>query len=290
MNGFDPDNGRGDGSQDCGAFFLDALGPFSLDQVRVRWTDRPRPTTRDVEQFIDTFWRRRTAQADAEGVRLWDGPLCRLIEYRSGSGTLEMTLGPTCFRDFVGTNLYNAHLRHLHGLDVLSNPVGVSGMVLTASGYLVLGRRSEAVAYHAGRIHPIGGCLEPLGDGKVPDPFAGIVAELEEELGLESPSVTGVVCLGLVRDKRLVQPEMVFDVTVSASADEVRAALSGAAGQAEHAELVVVRDHPASVVSFMESHIDDLTPVALAGLLLHGLRRCGGGWFASARGYLRSLI
>jgi hypothetical protein len=52
----------------------------------------------------------------------------------------------------------------------------------------------------------------------------------------------------------------------------------------------VVRDHPASVVSFMEFHIADLTPVALAGLLLHGLHRWGSGWFASTRGYLRSLI
>jgi hypothetical protein len=49
-----------------------------------------------------------------------------------------------------------------------------------------------------------------------------------------------------------------------------------------------VRHHPAAIVTFMENHASQLTPVALATLLLHGLHAWGSGWFASTRGYLRS--
>jgi hypothetical protein len=43
-------------------------------------------------------------------------------------------------------------------------------------------------------------------------------------------------------------------------------------------------------VSFLEHKFTELTPVCLATLLLHGLRHWGGGWFTSARGYLRSVL
>jgi hypothetical protein len=52
----------------------------------------------------------------------------------------------------------------------------------------------------------------------------------------------------------------------------------------------VLRDHPAAVVDFIERHLAELTPVALAGLLLHGLWRWGSGWFASTRGYVRGVV
>ena len=91
-----------------------------------------------------------------------------------------------------------------------------------------------------------------------------------------------------MRDKHIVQPELIFDVTADADVKDIRR--SPAAGDdEEHSELLIIRDHPAAVVTFMEQNYNDLTPVGLATLLLHGLRHWGSGWFAATRGHLRSV-
>jgi hypothetical protein len=154
---------------------------------------------------------------------------------------------------------------------------------------VMLGRRSDHVAFHARRIHPVAGCLEPASQ-QTPDPFAGLTEELREELALAADRMDRMVCLGLVRDKRIAQPELVFDVAIAATADQIRQTHRSASGGGEHTELTVVRDEPGSVVGFIEKHGTMLTPVAKASLLLHGMSRWGSGWFASTRGYLRSLI
>ncbi len=285
-----PDSTDIDGPQDCGPFFLDAVGPYGPSQVRATWREEVRPTAAQVEEAIDVFWQRHTARAKAEGFGLWDGPLCRLIEYHAGPDGLVLVLGPTCYRDFLGTNLYNAHFRYTHGPEVLASPVGVSAIVMIQSQYLLLGRRSKVVAYHPDRIHPFGGCAEPAAGPGAADMFESVAAELREEVGLAAEQVHQPVCLGLVRDKHIVQPELLFDVPVSASVDEIRMAVTEAVNSAEHTDILIVRDHPASVVNFMQLKLAELTPVALAGLLLHGLHAWGSGWFASTRGYLRTLI
>jgi hypothetical protein len=94
----------------------------------------------------------------------------------------------------------------------------------------------------------------------------------------------------MVRDKHIHQPELMFDATVTCTVEAIRRLLPTASGRDEHADLVVLRDHPAAVVDFIERHLAELTPVALAGLLLHGLWRWGSGWFASTRGYVRGVV
>lgn len=278
-----------DGPQDCGAFFLDAVGPYRPGQIHARWSDEQRPTAPGVEEFVEKLWNRRLGEAAVSGTRLWDGPLCRLIHCARNSDGLEMTLGPTSYRAFVGTNLHNAHLRYTHGPEVLANPLGVSAVVMTEDRYLLLGLRAQWLAYHAGRIHPIGGCVEPAPPGASIDPFAAMATELREELGLEESDLGPMICLGLIRDKHIVQPELIFDAATRSTVEQIRARSARSDG-GEHSELFVLRNHPGSVVTFIESNLTRLTPVALAGLLLHGMHHWGIGWFASTRGYLRSLI
>ncbi len=279
-----------DGPQDCGAFFLDAVGPYSPGQLRVSWSDQIRPTLPEVEAFIEASWLRRAAEAAVAGASLWDGPLCRLIDYSPSPRRLDMTLGPTGYRDFLGTNLYNAHLRYTHGPEMLASPIGVSAIIVVRDRFLLLGRRSRAVAYHPERIHPFGGCAEPTGNTDPPDMFASLAAELRQELAIDPDAIGEMLCLGMVRDKQIVQPELVFDAPVNISVADIRVRAGNADDGREHTDILIVRDDPASVVSFIELNITDLTPVALAGLLLHGLHAWGTGWFASTRGYLRTLI
>jgi len=121
-------------------------------------------------------------------------------------------------------------------------------------------------------------------------PLQGDPRELHEETAVPPEKVSSILCLGLVRDRNTVQPELIFDCHVDCDVVSLFASAATAPDAAEHSSMVPVRDHPGAVVSFMEQHFSQLTPVAMATLLLHGLRHWGSGWFATARGYLRSVI
>ena len=284
-------NGPRAGCRDCGAFFLDFVGQFGPDRVQVLWSDSHRPTNEQIDADIERIWTEQMRIAAAAGRRLYNGQLCRVINCEPQDASLLVTLGDVSYKEFVGTNLTNAQLRYTHGAEVLANPLGVSAAVVTSDGFVLMGRRSNKVLSNAGRIHPVGGMVEkPTESGKTPDPFAAMTAELFEELALPAEAVTRNVCLGVVRDKRLVQPEMVFEVHVTSGVEAIRDQATRAPDASEHDELVPILDHPGAMVTYVEKNYAQLTPVAMATLLLHGQRHWGMGWFATARGYLRDVI
>ena len=286
----DLNSAAGDGPRDCGPFFLDVIGHYGPESVETQWLDDSRPTNPDVDALIEQAWQDQTSQASQDDRCLYDGKLCRLIDLEADEQRLSLTLGAVSYKEFMGTNLTNAHLRYRHGPEVLANPLGVSAAVVTQDEYVLLGRRSEWVAHHAGKIHPLGGMVEPQPAGGAADPFETILTELTEETGLPREAFGSPVCLGLVRDKRIVQPELVFELTVDRDVETIRRVALDAPDALEHTELVCVRNHPAATVTFIERNFADLTPVSLATLLLHGQTRWGSGWFAAARGYLRRVI
>ena len=276
---------------DCGTFLLDISGAFRPEDIIVRWSETPRPTTAEVDDTIAETWQREMEKARRTGRRLFDGKLCRLVNWDSNDGRLSILLGPVGFREFLGTNATHAHLRYFHGPEVLADPLGVSAALVTTDGFLMLGRRSGQVMQYAGRIHPVGGVMEPSADGTTPpSPARTMLDELREETALPARSIGKMTCLGIVRDKHTVQPEMLFDVAATLDSAAVVRGAEEAVDADEHAELVPVRDHPAAVVSFIERHGFELTPICQAVLLLHGQRHWGSGWFSGARGYLRGVI
>jgi len=279
------------GTRDCGTFFLDVMDQFAPDQVVVTWSDQTRATNDSVEELIEQAWRDQMKRAEGTTTSIFNGRMCRLISHCCNNGHLDLTLGPVSFKEFIGTNATQAYIRHLHGPEVMANPLGVSAAVCTRDGLIVLGMRSSNMIQYAGRIHPVGGTVEPPdADSASPDPFKAILDELHEETAVPPESVSSIVCLGLVRDRNTVQPELIFDCYVDCDVVSLFASAATAPDAAEHSSMVPVRDHPGSVVSFMEQYFSQLTPVAMAALLLHGLRHWGSGWFATARGYLRSVI
>ena len=276
-------------SRDCGFFFLDVVGQFSRDDLAVQWSDQPRPSTEKIDQQIEQVWRELTQQAKESGRKLYNGRLARLIGYTQHDKKLELTLGPVSYKEFLGTNMTHAALRYQHGPEVLADALGVSAAVITADGYVLLGRRSHKVMFHGGQVHPLGGIVELGRHGKA-DPFDVIETELAEEAGLLRKSIRQTLCLGLVRDKKIVQPELVFGVTVDAEAGALREQAAKALDNFEHTELVAARNEPSSMVTFIGQNFAELTPVAVATLLLHGMKCWGSGWFTAARGYLRKVI
>ena len=283
-------DGRGNGCHDCGAFLLDFVGRFRRGDVSVRWSEGQRPSSEAEDRAIEEAWHEQLAAARRDGRWLVNGRLCRLIECQAGNGVLHLTLGEVSYKEFVGTNLTNAPLRYVHGPEVLANPLGVSAAIVSSDGFLLLGRRSRLVFTHGGRLHPIAGIVQPPDvAGNLPNPFQAIAEEIEEELGLPGEALRLSECLGMIRDKQIVQPELIFDVRVDAGEAEIRRSAAGAADALEHEEIVATRDQPGAVVAFVREHAGELTSAALAMLLLHGQRHWGTGWFVSARACIQGV-
>ena len=276
-------------SRDCGFFFLDLVGQFSRDDVTVTWSDQTRPSTEKIDQQIEQVWKENLQQAKESGRKLYNGRLARLISYAQYEKKLELNLGPVSFKEFLGTNLTHAALRYHHGPEVLADALGVSAAIITCDSYILLGRRSHKVMCHGGFMHPLGGIVELGRHGKA-DPFDVIETELREEAGLDRKNIRQTLCLGLVRDKKIVQPELVFGVTVDSEAGTLREQAANAVDGYEHTELVAIRSEASSLVTFLGQNFAELTPVAVATLLLHGMKNWGSGWFTAARGYLRKVI
>jgi hypothetical protein len=279
------------GSRDCGTFFLDVAGQYVPENLVVRWSAQARPSNADIDRGIERTWTEETRNAVQAGRKLYDGRLCRLIQCQVEGHRLILTLGKVSFKECLGTNLTHANLRYVHGPEVMSDALGVSAAIATRDGFILLGRRSEKVMYHSGRIHPFGGFMESGDvDGVSAHPYPSVLRQVVRETNLSAPLLQDAVCLGIVRDKHTVQPELIFDITADIDAAAARSCAMQAEGRQDHTELVPVRNHPAAVLTFIEQRFGELTAVGLAALLLHGLRHWGSGWFAAARGYLRSVI
>src|SRR5262245_61326511 len=224
-------------------FIIDAWGRFPPSAVRIDFDPSDRPSTPDLEALIAEEWDRQIALAKGTDRMLFNGELLLYVRHAVEPGSeaerFHLTVGPSCFRDFVGTNLYNRHRLDQFGWHRFANPIGTTATLLTRDGRICYGRRSTRVVYHAGHVHTFGGSLEARdrkADGTIAA-FASVARELTEELGLRPEETTGLVCVGLIRDKEIHQPELLFEARLELTVDEVRGRWQSAESKDEHDEI-----------------------------------------------------
>jgi 8-oxo-dGTP pyrophosphatase MutT (NUDIX family) len=243
------------------------IGEFAAKNVHCISVPATRRIVPEVEAMIDAAWRDVLARP---GVKLYDGPISRLERFRPDGDQLHLELSQTSYRIFVGTNLYHPDLADRFGPEVMANPVGVSTALATADGKLLFGRRNAAVAYYPRRTHPFAGSLEPRDNCDV---FGAARRELREELTLADTDLGELTLLGLVEDRLIRHPELIFSVTTRLGEKELIAQMD----QAEHHDTVAIPADTASVENAL--HDQSFTPVGLACLLLWGRRRFGEDWY-----------
>ncbi len=156
------------------------------------------------------------------------------------------------------------------GRDVMANPVGLSAALLTADRRLLLGHRSQSVAYYPGRIHPFAGSLEP----KDASLFAAVGRELSEELSLAADHLRSIRCIGIAEDPSLCQPELIFAVESSRTLAETEARLD----PVEHNTMVAISAGAQGIEKALADEAR-LTPIAIASLLLWGRVHLSQAWF-----------
>lgn len=226
----------------------------------------------DVQAHIESAWLDATTRP---GVNLFDGPMCRLESWRATPDRLELTLSDTTYKRFLGTNLTRPDFADTCGPNILANPVGVSPALLTADGFVMMGRRNASVAYYPDRIHPFAGALDPADA----DPFIAVRRELREELSFADTDVDDVRCTGIAEDLAIRQPELIF----LARSTRTRAQVEAALDQTEHHGAWSTPATPSAIEQVLSNWrapaSDRFTPVALASLLLYGRLEFGEDFY-----------
>jgi hypothetical protein len=226
---------------------------LSPQQVHSHWSDAARPLPPEVESKIESAWRAAVARL---GKRLFDGPMVRLDSWRFDDGQLHLTFGHTSYKLFLGTNLTHPELADEFGPQVLANPLGLSAVLESSDGYLLLGRRNSNVAYHPNRIHPFAGSAT---DGNV---FAEMRRELAEELSLGDADITQMKCIGLAEDRQIRQPELIFHVVSKLTKSQIEQRLN----IEEHESIWAIRVSKQAVEETMNN--PQFTPIATAALAI----------------------
>jgi len=261
-------------------FAIDAVGQFSPDQLRIRWQNQPRPTSPELDAMIADAWARMSADCRRRSAMLFNGQLVRYLSHQHTGDRLEIEAGPTNYRDFVGTNLLNGQRVDEIGWDHFANPIGTTATVISSDNFLLYGRRNDRVAFHANHLHTIGGGLEDrerAADHTI-DAFASIQRELHEELSIKPDEIAELTCVGLIHDRQIHQPELIFDATVTLTRAELLDRLDLDDAHQEHTAIESCPDQSDAVIPFIQS-AGLIAPVAIGALFLHGHRRWGADWY-----------
>jgi len=260
-------------------FIDETFGIFSPQQLRIVWYDEPRPPHEALDVMVAESWKEARRDAERKGVMLFNGQLARHLRHRVEGGILTIDVGPTDYATFMGTNWLNHARGDEFGWELYSNPLGTTATLISSDGWLVYGRRNHRVACHPGYIHTFGGGLE-ADEKQVAgtfDGFESVLRELDEELALKPSDVTDMVCLGLIRDPQIRQPELIFDCHVKQSLVEIESRLRPDDPDEEHDAVVACRDAPDAVVPFIRT-AELIAPVAIGAICQHGRRHFGSVW------------
>lgn len=260
-----------------GIAFLE-IGDWDERAVSAKWEPHVAEPARppELQSLIETGWREVVASM-AGRVQLFDGPMCRLNRYRANADALQLELSPTSYRTFFGTNMQGPAQTAGFERHMLANALGMAAAVVSSDGWLLLGGRGERVAYHANRLHPFAGSVEPPDDGATSiNVFAEIRRELNEELRLAPGDITTLRCAAVAMDETLRQPELIF--IASARAD--RSSLEASLDADEHRGVYAISVNEAAMQDALSD--EQLTPVARGAVLMLGRQRFGAGWFDRA--------
>lgn len=252
-----------------------AVGEWDESHVVLERAESSRAVDAEIETAIDLIWSNAQAQRAAERkqMRLFDGPMCRLESFDASDNRLTLRLSRTSYKVFLATHLSGEQSAQFNSTQ-LANALGVSAALVTADDRLLLGRRNDAVAYYPNRVHPFAGTLEPRDDQNA---FDAIRRELHEELSLEPAALSDLRCLGIIEDRRIRHPELIFAVRCV----QLSASLSRAVRVEEHGSSWDVAVDPNALLHALSSEVA-FTPVARGTIALLGRHRFGDDWLDRA--------
>lgn len=242
-------------------------GRWEPNQVFAQYHAQPYQLPSPHEARAVSHWQTLLAR---EEQHLFNGALFRLENFAASTEQLQLTLGRTCYRDQIYCNAHAPALVQAYGANVLARGLGVSAVVMTSDGFLPLMRRGERVGEEPGKLDVFGGHAHPeqhLREGK-PDLFAAIADEIVAELNVAAHDITESTCCGLVENLLTHKPDLVFEIALRTSREEIARNAVHAPEVEEVAELLFLPNELAPLQIFLAEHQLDLTPSAQGTLAL----------------------
>lgn len=243
-------------------------GRLSCSQLAVHWISHSPPKPEALRKAEHAFWRQKLKENRA--VRLFNGALAELKDFRFQNGRLFLTLAPTDYRAFLYSNFHRRVVAERFGRNFVNQGLGISALVRTRDGQIVLMKRSAEVGEYPNRLDVFGGHIDPgvhVREGR-PDPCLAIREELREELNVHPAEMSRPVVRGLIRNTETTKPELIFSVSVSLNQEELSARARTAQDRFELTELLYIPDQKEALRTFLRRHFRDFSPSGFGSLLL----------------------
>lgn len=252
-------------------------GLYRPNQLTISYNPALRmPKTAETEDWMESLWQEKLAQAKANGTRLFDAPLFRFISAQAMNDQLTITLGDTTYKEYVTTRVPEFALTHPR--QDLGNALSVCSVIETSDESILLEKR-QGVDVYVGRYHVIGGFFERMLDtdqGKQPDPFAAMRREIREETGIQADDIRDQYCLGAVYDLTTPHAELCFLTRLHIPLAEVQKR------QPEDEEIQHLLSLPIteeSLRAFLLAHHGNISATGEPNLILYGRWKFGIEWY-----------
>ncbi len=250
-------------------------GHWPEASVRIHFSGEEPSWPGDVQQACEVFWQ----QVTAANPSLFDGPVVALKQAGVRRGKLHLTLALTSYKKQLFSN-HNAQQWQRQGRAALrANGLGVSAILRLADQKLLLICRSESQGEYPGFLDVVGGHIHPVvhscGKGR-PDVFCAIASEIRAELGIAPDEIRALTCIGLIENREILKPELIFSAHIRRDLSTIQKLLPGAAEQNEVSGVESISAHSKQIQRLLEHRSQQMTPTALGCMRL--LLQKSGRW------------
>lgn len=239
---------------------------FGVADVKITWDNEKFTLKPEILSFKERLAKKKENEAKKQGSLCFDGQLVRMNSVNGGGKNANLSIQRTTFYDYLATNLsldekingktIREHCSHdpKNLDDCLTNPIGVSTLLLSDDNMMVYVKRSAKVmAYNGFFQNSSAGTMNPEDDffNGAPSPFANAARELEEELGVSSGK-NDYRILGFGRDSIDLHSE-VFGVAKTTLKSKEILELSGKDGF-ENSGIYSIEFSPDKIVPFFKNY------------------------------------
>lgn len=217
--------------------------------------------TPEIEQRIAACW---SSGNGAESSPLFDGALWRYADQTVTDRNIVLTVEPTSYRVYYGTNIQNPQFFNRYGDAVMANPLIVNAFIRTIDDRYLFARRSKHVAIFRQQIHVVGGTI-PRKSNQLngDDLFGAMQEELHEEVGITEHDIKTIRCVGIWTALPCRMRQVVYAVELSISSKRIMELTQ--TEQWEHNEWIYVTASDDALQRFLQEYRSDISePLQMA--------------------------
>jgi ADP-ribose pyrophosphatase YjhB (NUDIX family) len=224
------------------------------DELIARYFDSGRPLLTDRNGSLPLLYRLDGVDLDQTG--------------------LVIRTSETDYAEHLLTNVEHPEWRLERGPGVMAEAIGVSAVVQTSDGHVVLGRRSPRTHEGVGALHVI-----PSGHPHPPQTIRdALYAELRDELGLRPDELSDEVVTGVARALPSGKPEITARFVARVSLVEVFDRWTSAEERWEFDSLESLAWRPDAIETWLHNNVSTIVAPGHAALALAGGVDFGRAW------------